>query len=749
MPLSNANLIKNYIATSTGGYNLLDSEINELDRYTTILTNQVKILPYIWYNAKYSNRSVSGTPANATTTTIFNLGNKARENIWEFEKIQKDGSINSLYDGLNEINGTASTATGLLDVVTIGATRPIYNLTGSKIINTNQTQATGHFTFAVSLNLATTTNQTLLDSSNTGGLSITTNASSQVVFGRKGGANVVFNTAITTGARSIIISYDSFSRECLLYLDGRLTATTDDVSFFSNIEKQNLIIGAINGTAQNIMIFNDFLGWERARDLHYLISYQHNITQMPIIVLKPTQKAPFTSQVRENIRNTEGFGYDLTNEQYIDYNSKIELFNLNGGLPSVWHRADLSVNRNLFNNTNLFSGQTITLPLGFFEFWFESGNGSITSSNGTGIATNHGVVTSGQNNSRVIEVTTAGTFTFTNNGIVNNASLQHSLSGGLDKKELIYQKIDNPPVSVNFDSAGWTLLFGTIKVNSTRLRSRTSNNPDARFALDNFFISSTIAVKFTASLPAGGSANLTIDYGDGTPQIIPITGTPTSFEIELSKGAQNWVDFSLSSLGVDYVVGNLQFIKTEVKSLGVGTSFSVGDFTGTNRPFKSNIIRQSNRLVYNFTSSNATRLETSYSESTPVNFSAIFKGIVNLSADRVLWNKGTTSDRVIITSAGAVQFSSNTGTVTTANGIVNNNTLTTIHITGAGNNISIYVNGLNIATTGTVTRTSNTSKLEISRATTPLEGIVSDFVYFANLTHTNNQVLSIYNNIFI
>lgn len=489
--------------------------------------------------------------------------------------------------------------------------------------------------------------------------------------------------------------------------------------------------------------------------LEVISSNQLLINSMSLITASLKQK---TSNLGAAIQRTllqPNYGYDIRNtSQYTTIvNSKpslineVDLYNTNGGYPTVWHEPNLSVNHNLFTNTKTLATQTITLPVGFFEFWFISGTGSITSSNGTGTATNHGAVSFGPSNSRVIEVTSAGTFIFTVSGAVNQASLQHSVTGGLPSNELVYQAVTNQSLEVDFDTPGWQFLFGTLKVSSTRITSRTSLNPDARFNLANTFRSQTLTVTFDAYLPAGGTANLTIDYTDGPGVSVGLTGVRQSFTVNLGNGnTGSAVDFTLSLNATDYIVENLKFTNTEIKSLGLGTALTGGTVVGTNSPTNKNYLDYlNNNLVYVFDSSNNERIETTYSDTTPTNFSAIVTTSLNLGATRNLLSKGSASDRLVVTTAGAVQFSSDTGTVTTADSIIIADTLQVIHVTGEGNAIKIYVDGVDIATTGSVTRTANTSPLLLGRATTSIRGTVNTFNYFANVVHSQAQVTAIYN----
>lgn len=467
--------IKNYIKNATNGYTLADNLVDELNLYSNMLS-QNGIYPYIWYNAKYSSESDSGTPANATSTTVFNLGTTARD-LFVFEATT--GDINPIYDQLNQTNGVASTLTSLLDVSTIGTDRPLFDLTSSKTIACGQSQANGHFTFAVTLNLATTTSQTLLTSTNTGGLEITTNGSSQVVFGQKSGTTVTFTTAITTAAKSIIVSWDSFSGQAILYIDGKQVASGDEQTLLIDFASESLTVGDLNGTAQNIMMFNDFLDWEKARDLAYLLSYQHNILEMPQVILTPSSQTPFSSVTRERVRADANYPYNWSSSQYQSYTSDVQDFKANGGVPVFYYDADLSVNPNLFKNTETFATQTVDLPLGTFTFYFESGSGSITSSDNTGVATNHGVVNVGQ--TRTITVTTAGTFDFTLAGAVSQASL------AIGSTRIPYQSVTTGTPSVfnlGTDGATGTGTF-TNGDSASMVEFNASNNKVFNFDSSN------------------------------------------------------------------------------------------------------------------------------------------------------------------------------------------------------------------------------------------------------------------------
>jgi hypothetical protein len=131
---------------------------------------------------------------------------------------------------------------------------------------------------------------------------------------------------------------------------------------------------------------------------------------------------PQTNLVSSRISQIAGYGYQFSPAEKKRLDSRIKLFRANGGLPDWYLHPSLSVNRNIFNTTTTLSTQTVTLLVGIYTFNFQSGAGSITSSNGTGTASNHGAVTAGV--SRTITVSVAGTFTFTVSGIVNNAQLE-------------------------------------------------------------------------------------------------------------------------------------------------------------------------------------------------------------------------------------------------------------------------------------------------------------------------------------
>jgi hypothetical protein len=139
-------------------------------------------------------------------------------------------------------------------------------------------------------------------------------------------------------------------------------------------------------------------------------------------IFSGSQQDPQTIVANNRVSAIAGYGYSLSQSQQSLLDSRVKLFRNNGGLPNWYLHSELSVNINIFNTTATLSTQTVALAVGAYTFNFASGAGSITSSNSTGVASNHGAVTVGI--SRTITVSVAGNFTFTVSGVVNNAQLE-------------------------------------------------------------------------------------------------------------------------------------------------------------------------------------------------------------------------------------------------------------------------------------------------------------------------------------
>lgn len=338
MPKSNALKTQNLIENKIDGYVLPQSALSEINRYTTVFAEQVGLLPYIWLNAKYSSKSDS-TPANATNPLVFNLGNKARNvelipasiSSGVATQATTKGSLNNVYDTFNDVDGFASTVTGLLDVTTIGADRPLFNLSGAKTIALNQPQYDGHITVSFSITANTSANQSLLVSANTGGLEIFTNGTSNIVMGSKGGVNVSFATALTTDATHITVTWHKTTKQAILYTNGVQVDADDAVTLDTDIAQENLTIGTLDGAIQNFMVMNDFLNWEKARNLYLACAYQHGLTEIPAVTFTPdvsqiglvkdgliyhmnptSDKVSLTGSLVDSVADSSGRGNTLT-----------------------------------------------------------------------------------------------------------------------------------------------------------------------------------------------------------------------------------------------------------------------------------------------------------------------------------------------------------------------------------------------------------------------------------------------------
>lgn len=144
--------------------------------------------------------------------------------------------------------------------------------------------------------------------------------------------------------------------------------------------------------------------------------------------------APYANDENISLQEIPGYGFDMGATDLKELSDSVKAIRtatggsfdnskgyiVGGTLPKLWI-SSLSVNKNLFTSTETLATQSVNLPAGTYTFGFESGAGSITSSNGTGTATGHGAVSAGD--SRTITVTGAGTIDFTASGTVQQAML--------------------------------------------------------------------------------------------------------------------------------------------------------------------------------------------------------------------------------------------------------------------------------------------------------------------------------------
>ncbi len=126
--------------------------------------------------------------------------------------------------------------------------------------------------------------------------------------------------------------------------------------------------------------------------------------------------------------SVSGYGYNLTAGNLTAVDIRIKAQRAYGGLGIVNIDPQSSVNRNFFTTTATLSTQTVTLAVGSYTFWFQAGAGSITSSNGTGTASNNGAAIVGS--PKTITVSAAGTFIFTVSGVVSSAQLESGSTAG-------------------------------------------------------------------------------------------------------------------------------------------------------------------------------------------------------------------------------------------------------------------------------------------------------------------------------